>query len=175
MLSLSVSTSGVLGFSVDARTASGAGVPVGLRWGLCGRGVGVGVGVAGTGVALGFRRPKRRWKNESFFGLGVGVGATIADSFAVVAAGVSFGARNQNPGSLVANGANLFRIDPKHYRADPASDAEGRISFPDLIPGATYRIDDGGRNSPTRKEMSVKPGETLDLGDIPIERPTPGK
>ena len=48
--------------------------------------------------------------------------------------------------------------------------------FPVLIPGATYRIidrtttrDPGGPQ--LRKEFTVKPGETLDLGDIRIEKP----
>ena len=43
--------------------------------------------------------------------------------------------------------------------------------FPALIPGATYQIDDmsaiddnGGGTR--RKEFTVKPGETVDLGDI---------
>ena len=48
--------------------------------------------------------------------------------------------------------------------------------FPALIPGATYRLMDrtprrgGGQ---TRKVFTVKPGETLDLGDIRIEKPEP--
>ncbi len=49
--------------------------------------------------------------------------------------------------------------------------------FPALIPGATYRIhdettinDEGGAQ--LRKEFTVKPGETLDLGDILIEKPS---
>jgi hypothetical protein len=56
-----------------------------------------------------------------------------------------------------------------------ASDAEGRLALPVLIPGATYRFLDfpAGREAAplVRKEFSVKPGETLDLGDILIERP----
>ena len=50
--------------------------------------------------------------------------------------------------------------------------------FPALIPGATYRIVDQttarNPNGPQlRKEFTVKPGETLDLGDILIEKPGP--
>ena len=56
------------------------------------------------------------------------------------------------------------------------SDAQGRVVFPALIPGATYRIVDNSmpRNEtgpPIRKQFTVKPGETLDLGDIRIEKP----
>ncbi len=44
-----------------------------------------------------------------------------------------------------------------------------------MIPGATYRIYDtsmgDGDNPQLRKEFTVKPGETLDLGDIRIEKP----
>jgi hypothetical protein len=46
-----------------------------------------------------------------------------------------------------------------------------------LIPGATYRIYDGtmgdAEGPQLRKEFTVKPGETLDLGDIEIARPLP--
>ncbi len=65
-------------------------------------------------------------------------------------------------------------IDSINYRKEPVSDAQGRIVFPALIPGVTYRLMDrtpiqgGGQ---TRKEFTVKPGETLDLGDILIEKP----
>jgi hypothetical protein len=91
----------------------------------------------------------------------------------IVTPGLNFGDRDRDPARLVANAADPFRFDPKHYRVYPVSDADGRITFPDLIPGATYRFIDGGRmNSPTRKEITVKPGETLDLGDMLIEHPT---
>ncbi len=49
--------------------------------------------------------------------------------------------------------------------------------LPVLIPGATYRIYDfttfvrGQAGPALRKEFTVKPGETLDLGDIRIEKP----
>ena len=56
-------------------------------------------------------------------------------------------------------------IDPIHYRNGPLSDAQGRLTFPALIPGATYRISEPAR------DFTVKPGENLDLGDIRIEKP----
>ena len=49
-------------------------------------------------------------------------------------------------------------------------------TFPALIPGATYRIIDlttatSETGPQLRKDFTVKPGETLDLGDILIEKP----
>ncbi|MEJ7639445.1 MAG: hypothetical protein WKF75_16080, partial [Singulisphaera sp.] len=56
-------------------------------------------------------------------------------------------------------------------------DADGRLSLRSLIPGARYRISDFSTvNDPVkgvqvRKDFTVEPGETLDLGDILIEKP----
>jgi RNA polymerase sigma factor (sigma-70 family) len=67
-------------------------------------------------------------------------------------------------------------IDPVNYPVHPASDGDGRIVFPALIPGTTYHVVDrstsGARpGMELRKEFTVKAGETLDLGDILIEKP----
>jgi RNA polymerase sigma factor (sigma-70 family) len=79
-------------------------------------------------------------------------------------------------GLLLADEARLGGVDRINYEHDPISDAHGRIIFPALIPGATYRIIDRtpfrGPNGPQhRKDFTVKPGDTLDLGDILIEKP----
>ncbi len=66
---------------------------------------------------------------------------------------------------LAADAPVLAGIDPINYGNGPVSDAQGQIAFPALVPGATYRV------FPFRKEFTVKPGETLDLGDILIEKP----
>jgi RNA polymerase sigma factor (sigma-70 family) len=84
--------------------------------------------------------------------------------------------RVEKPGRVFANAAFLNVVDPAHYSRGTTSDADGRISLPALIPGATYSIydrttsnnDDGPK---IRKEFRVKPGETVDLGDILIEKP----
>jgi protocatechuate 3,4-dioxygenase beta subunit len=94
----------------------------------------------------------------------------------IVTPGVPFAARDKNPSRLVSNEVDLYRIDARHYKNYPASDGQGQIVFPALIPGAPYRlIDYTTARSPSgpqiRKEFSVKPGETLELGDILIERP----
>ena len=69
----------------------------------------------------------------------------------------------------------LSRIDSVNYATQPQSDPQGRITFPALIPGATYRILDQTSARATsgpqvRKDFTVKPGEILDLGDIVIEK-----
>ncbi len=78
-------------------------------------------------------------------------------------------------GVLSSEGDYLSRIDPERY-TDLVSDAQGRITFPALIPGATYRVFDqtartanGGR--PIRKEFVAGSGEAIELGDIVIEKP----
>jgi RNA polymerase sigma factor (sigma-70 family) len=73
--------------------------------------------------------------------------------------------------SLCAESDFLGRIDPINYANSPVSDAHGRISFPALIPGASYQIVRRTTGSQIPKNFTIKPGETLDLGDILIEKP----
>ena len=94
----------------------------------------------------------------------------------VVMPGAVPGATARQEGALLADLRYLTEIDSINYPKPPASDSQGRIVFPALIPGATYRIIDyATRRDPSgpqiRKEFTVKPGETLDLGDIRIEKP----
>jgi hypothetical protein len=61
-------------------------------------------------------------------------------------------------------------------KARPATIAGGRLVLPVLIPGTTYRfIDRTAGRAPIgpkiREEFTVKPGETLDLGEIRIAKP----
>jgi hypothetical protein len=70
----------------------------------------------------------------------------------------------------------LVAIDPVNYPAHPASDGDGRFVFPALIPGAACHFVDrstvgASPGMELRKEFTVKPGETLDLGDILIQKP----
>jgi RNA polymerase sigma factor (sigma-70 family) len=78
--------------------------------------------------------------------------------------------------ALTADADFLGNVDRRHYRDDPVPDAEGRLTLDALIPGALYRITDFStvnqeKGAQVRKEFTVKPGETLDLGDILIEKP----
>jgi hypothetical protein len=76
-----------------------------------------------------------------------------------------------------ADAAFLPNVDFRHYPNGPSTDADGRVILPDLIPGAPYRISDWStrgdqeKGTPLRKDFTVKPGETLDLGDILVEKP----
>ncbi len=83
----------------------------------------------------------------------------------------------QDQAELAADSVWAANLDRKHYWNGRCTDAEGRITLPDLIPGAHYRINDSstinveGKGVQPRKDFTVKPGETLDLGDILIEKP----
>jgi beta-lactamase regulating signal transducer with metallopeptidase domain len=94
----------------------------------------------------------------------------------VVTPGPSSRRGQATDGPLFAEEAGVVPLDPVNYGHDFQSDAQGRLTFPALIPGATYRIKDltpafGGGDPAIRKEFTVKPGETIDLGDIVIARP----
>jgi hypothetical protein len=92
----------------------------------------------------------------------------------VVTPGPAWYSRDKtNEGRLAGEKDFFCRIDPLNYTNGPVADAQGRVVFPALIPGATYQILDISSEGvrPIRKEFTVKPGETLDLGDIRIEKP----
>jgi len=66
----------------------------------------------------------------------------------------------------------LMNLDPQDYGERLKTDAEGRITFPALIPGATYRL---GRWDSDRwrlhQEFRAESGKTIDLGDVVINKP----
>jgi protocatechuate 3,4-dioxygenase beta subunit len=70
-------------------------------------------------------------------------------------------------GELAADTDYNANIDRTNYLSGRQTDNDGRVTFPALIPGATYRIgrfDDG--KGVIVKDFSVGSGESLDLGDI---------
>jgi hypothetical protein len=81
----------------------------------------------------------------------------------------------QSQSMLAADAVFMANLDRIHYSIRHVTDAEGRITLPDLIPGALCRISDfstvNDRNKgvQVRKDFTIQPGETLDLGDILIE------
>lgn len=85
--------------------------------------------------------------------------------------------REESQSMLAADAASMSNVDRIHYWRGPVTDAQGSITLPALIPGASYRIsdystvNDRGKGVQVRKDFTVQPGETLDLGDILIENP----
>jgi hypothetical protein len=84
--------------------------------------------------------------------------------------------RPPKDGPLAGEETGLVDIDPVNYENNFQADGHGQLTFPALIPGASYRIVDhstipSGGESTTRKEFTVKPGETIDLGDVLIAKP----
>src|SRR5262249_23488713 len=79
---------------------------------------------------------------------------------------------NQNNGTLTADADYIINIDRVNHTMRDKSDREGRLTVPALIPGATYRVV-VMRNKAWSlgKELVAKSGETIDLGDITVERP----
>jgi hypothetical protein len=103
-----------------------------------------------------------------------GVSVTMA-----VTPGPPTGAARLRTGALAADEAVLGRIDPVNHANPLVADAQGRIILPALIPGATYRIIDRsaaaardvGEGPQVRREFTVGPGETVELGNVLIAGP----
>jgi hypothetical protein len=97
--------------------------------------------------------------------------------------------KNYNPGLqiLVTPGADLFdetarkkdllladtdflaNIDRLNYpRDEPRTDAQGRCTFPALIPGSTYFLHSQKNATVERKEFTVEAGKVRELPDITI-------
>ena len=77
---------------------------------------------------------------------------------------------------LSGQAGRLSQIDPINYARDSMSDLDGRIVFPALIPGATYRVFSRPAvrqpsDPSAHKDFTVKPGETVNLGEILIAKP----
>jgi len=140
-----------LGATVQLSGKSAAGGPVTVRLVRCGTAKARLVGPGGKPV-------------EKYRGPIIGM---------IVDPGPRFDSKQGNAESLPPDEVSPGHLDPAHYEM---SDAQGWVVFPDLIPGATYRVVDtatirGPGGSAIRKEFTVKPSETLDLGDILIAKP----
>ncbi len=94
----------------------------------------------------------------------------------VVSPGPLLSSSRNEPGVLAADEGGMSIIDPVNYGSGLASDAAGQITFPALIPGATYRLIEYSASRQAepqiRKSFTVTAGENLDLGDILIEKPS---
>jgi protocatechuate 3,4-dioxygenase beta subunit len=93
----------------------------------------------------------------------------------VVSPGAPASAATLKAGLRFADELRLNSVDPINHKAQMVCDAEGRLTVRALIPGATYRVIDdtaGLEAAPqVRKEFTVKPDETIELGDILIQKP----
>jgi hypothetical protein len=70
-------------------------------------------------------------------------------------------------GELVADADFLANIDRHNHWKGPVTDAKGRVTFPALIPGVTYRLLTArGNKNALGREFTVTAGKTLDLGDV---------
>ena len=67
----------------------------------------------------------------------------------------------------MADAIYVANLDGDRYR-DIKVDANGRMTFPTLIPGATYRVIVFNQKEKTEIEFTVGPGEAKDLGDLKI-------
>jgi RNA polymerase sigma factor (sigma-70 family) len=76
-----------------------------------------------------------------------------------------------NNGALRADEGSLTNLDREDYWEKVRTDAQGRVTFPALIPGATYRL---GRWDKDRwrlhQEFRAESGKTIDLGDVVINQ-----
>ncbi|HYT91379.1 MAG TPA: sigma-70 family RNA polymerase sigma factor [Gemmataceae bacterium] len=59
-------------------------------------------------------------------------------------------------------------LDPARHGDGPRSDAEGRVTLPALIPGATYRVFLGPGKA---RDFRVEAGRLAELGDLTIDSP----
>jgi hypothetical protein len=96
----------------------------------------------------------------------------------VVTPGPPYSVSKDHAGLVNADEADVSQIDTVNYATELTTDVQGRLMLPVMVPGASYRFIDwsvavrGASGPQVRKEFRVKPGETLDLGDIVIEKPT---
>jgi hypothetical protein len=74
---------------------------------------------------------------------------------------------NQMTSPLQSDAIHASNLDVQRYR-DIKTDADGRMTFPTLIPGAKYRIIVLNQKEKTQIEFTVAPGEAKDLGDLRI-------
>jgi hypothetical protein len=77
---------------------------------------------------------------------------------------------NDTKRELLADEGSLVNLDRHNYWDRIKTDAKGQVTFPALIPGATYRIRRFENDYfVLHKEFKAESGKTIDLGDITIK------
>jgi hypothetical protein len=72
-------------------------------------------------------------------------------------------------GELAADSDHVSNLDRTNYWPGPKTDDQGRITFPALIPGATYRLIGSDQSGlVVAKEFTVESQQTVELGEIAI-------
>jgi beta-lactamase regulating signal transducer with metallopeptidase domain len=86
----------------------------------------------------------------------------------VVSPGVSPHAFRTQPAELAADEDFLVNFDRRNYGRAHATNADGVLEMPVLIPGATYRFHNFGGEAPpsVEKEFIAESGRNHELGDI---------
>jgi RNA polymerase sigma factor (sigma-70 family) len=73
-------------------------------------------------------------------------------------------------GQLLADSEHLANVDRQNYWNGPRTDADGRISFPALIPGVTYQIPTFRKGEAALgREFVAASGKTFDAGTITFQ------
>jgi hypothetical protein len=81
-------------------------------------------------------------------------------------ADLSPGTRHVSP-NLEIERTLVGNLDFEHYEP-MTTDAQGWVTYPSLIPGATYRILAGEGNWVSKKQFVAEAGRTLELGEITV-------
>src|SRR5262245_10405074 len=114
-------------------------------------------GTASVRIVDGQGKPVRAGRSPAHLEVVLSPGASWGD--------ISFNDQKTSP--LQADAIHASNFDVERYR-DIKTDANGRMTFPTLIPGATYRIIVFNQKEKTEIEFTVEPGEAKDLGDLKI-------
>src|SRR5205085_3211622 len=100
------------------------------------------------------------------------VGASPWIDFIMTPGGLRLGADVMKSTVLAADREFNVNIDRLNYHPHPKTDEQGRITFPALIPGATYQIRSYEKSREVVKaEFVGESGKTIDLGEIVMELP----
>jgi protocatechuate 3,4-dioxygenase beta subunit len=78
-----------------------------------------------------------------------------------------YGSTEEMKGELLADSQLLVNLDSHNYWDRVKTDDKGCVTFPALIPGATYRLPRFEKDHwVPHKEFTAESGKTIDLGDI---------